>query len=390
LGNTHVSPRLTDPSLQRVDLPGLNGRLRDSNRRSTRTGCVDERARAMAEMPFALEGTEPSCPKHMVFGPCGGVRDDASCEFGSRPCPFTALIDAVPWTSTPHYGPAASSSLLDAITRGPVVVTDLSLPPFDAVGLAEVVGLLAGSADALLVGEHQNRPDYPPTLLAALISDAGGIPWVTLTCRDRNRLVLEQDLAGLQFAGADGVLCVTGDGRAHGVRPGVTQVFDLDGTRLAALAASAGLAVAVPESPTAVPRTLRPQRLMQKQRAGAHLAILNHVGKTSDVAAFVAAARNCGLTIPVIASVTVFTDERSVQGLQGFPGLQLDKARIASVLDAEDPCAAGIDSAVDEAQELLRIDGVVGVNVSGMASGAGVLRGAEIKAEVGLRIKETQ
>ena len=83
-------------------------------------------------------------------------------------------------------------------------------------------------------------------------------PWMTLTCRDRNRIVLEQELAGLAVAGADGVLCVTGDGRAQGVRPDVTQVFDLDGTRLAALAAVAGLTVAVPEAPDAPPRPLRP------------------------------------------------------------------------------------------------------------------------------------
>jgi len=47
------------------------------------------------------------------------------------------------------------------------------------------------------------------------------------------------------------VLCVTGDARAYDVRPDVTQVFDLDGTRLAALAASVGVPAAVAETPTA-------------------------------------------------------------------------------------------------------------------------------------------
>lgn len=333
---------------------------------------------------------EPLCPKHMVYGPCGGVRDDASCEFDPRPCPFALLAGPVPWPSSAARGPDPVSSLLRACTRGPVVLTDLSLPAFDASGLAEVVGVLVDSADALLVGEHQNRPDYPPTLLAALIREAGGTPWITLTCRDRNRLVLEQELAGLQLAGADGVLCVTGDGRASGVRPGVTQVFDLDGTRLAAMAASVGLAVAVAESPASLPRALRPQRLVQKQRAGAHVAILNHVGRASDVSTFVSSAQSYGLTIPVIASVLVFTDERSVLGLRGFPGLQLDDDRIATVLGAPDPRAAGIDSAVAEARQLLGIDGVVGVNLSGMASGAGVLAGAEVKAKVGRRIRAAQ
>ena len=49
--------------------------------------------------------------------------------------------------------------------------------------------------------------------------------WTTLACRDRNRVVLEQELAGLAAVGVDGVLCVTGDGRgrerAAGRHPGV-------------------------------------------------------------------------------------------------------------------------------------------------------------------------
>ena len=37
------------------------------------------------------------CPKHMHYGPCGGVRDDLSCELGDRPCPF-AVGPLPEWT----------------------------------------------------------------------------------------------------------------------------------------------------------------------------------------------------------------------------------------------------------------------------------------------------
>ena len=111
-----------------------------------------------------------------------------------------------------------------------------------------------------------------------MIADAGAKPWVTLACRDRNRAVLETELAGLRHDGLATVLCVTGDGRAYDVRPDITQVFDLDGTRLAALAATMGLPVAVAETPTAPPTDVcGPCRLVAKQRAGAQLAVLNHV-----------------------------------------------------------------------------------------------------------------
>jgi 5,10-methylenetetrahydrofolate reductase len=283
-----------------------------------------------------------------------------------HPCPFAEDAKPVVWSNPTAVNRApAGSQLLAAAERGPVVVTDLSLPAFDREAVAALTGILRESCDALLVGEHQSRPDFPPTLMAELIKDAGGVPWVTLTCRDRNRVVLEQDLAGLRVVGTDGVLCVTGDGRAHGVRRGVTQVFDLDGTQLAALANEMGHAVAVPESPEARPTQLRPGRLVQKQRAGAHLAFLNHVGHHSEVVRFVFAAHQLGLTIPVVAAVAVFTDEISARVLQSFPGLHLDPHQVEAVLSAEDPRAAGIEAAVAEARRLRQIKGVVGVTCPG-------------------------
>lgn len=332
------------------------------------------------------DGGVETCPKHMTFGPCGGVRDDASCEMRPYRCPFVIRGDPVPWPDANVARPS-SSGLLDALARGGAIVTDLTLPPYDAAAVAAITHVLSDSCDALLVGEHQDRPDFPPTMMAGLIREAGGVPWVTLACRDRNRVVLEQELAGLNLAGVDGVLCVTGDGRAPGVRPEVTQVFDLDGTQLADLAARRGHAVAVSESPDAVPRALRPGRLVEKQRAGAHVAFLNHVGDSNRVAAFIASARSQGLTIPVVAGVAVYTDEQTARGLQNFPGLCIDDSRIERVLAAPDVRSAGIQAAVDEGLALLAIDGVAGVNLSGRGSSLSELDGAEVKAEIGMQIR---
>jgi len=322
----------------------------------------------------------------MVFGPCGGVRLDLSCEMAAHPCPFAEQSRAPDWTE-PTPGDRPASALLDAISARPAVVTDLTLPAYDAEALARITAVLAGSCDALLVGEHQNRPDFPPTLMAALIRQAGGVGWLTLTCRDRNRLVLEQELIGARIAGADGVLCVTGDGRAEGVRPGVTQVFDLDGTRLAGLAATLGVPAAVAEAPGAPPRALRPARLLQKQRAGAQLGFLNHAGTVAELASFVRQCREVGVGIPLIAGVAVYTDPRSAHVLQNFPGLRLDPQPVARVLASADPVAAGIEAAVEEAAQLLAIDGISGVNLSGLASDRGELYAAEVKAEIGHRIR---
>lgn len=324
---------------------------------------------------WAVTTVAPGCPKRMEFGPCGGVRPDGRCEMQASPCAFA---DVVPWADPPVTGIAP---------RVPLLLTDFSCTPFDATDLAATAAVLSPSCDAVLVGEHQNRPDFPPTLMSRLLLDSGVTPWITLSCRDRNRVVLEQELRGLKLLGVETAFCVTGDGRGYDVRPDVTQTFDLDGPRLVALAAELGIVAAVPETPTAPPVHRRAERLVQKQRAGASMAVLNHVPTPSAVAHFMGTARAAGLVIPILAAVAVFTDVVSAAVLSGLPGLELDQTVVEEVINAADPVEAGIRAAVAEARALLAIDGVHGVNISGLASGAGTRIGAEIKAEVGARIR---
>ena len=115
--------------------------------------------------------------------------------------------------------------------------------------------------------------------------------------------------------------------------------------------------------------------------------MLNHAGSPAAVARFVADARAAGATLPFVAGVAVYTDERSARVLQAFPGLHLDDAAVDAVLAAPDPTAAGIAAAVDEARALLAIPGVVGVNLSGLASGRGEVAGAEVKAAIAEEIR---
>src|SRR6202012_5679464 len=165
----------------------------------------------------------------MVMGPCGGVRADGECEVVPHPCVFPA----------PARWPQTAAVAAVPLRRPPPILADFTARAYSVPMLTAVAGALAADCDAVLVGEHQNRPDFPPVLLASLLQSAGARPWITLACRDRNRIVLEQELNGLRYLGVDAVLCVTGDARAHDIRPAVTQVFALDRPRLAPRAAPA-------------------------------------------------------------------------------------------------------------------------------------------------------
>lgn len=316
------------------------------------------------------------CPKRMVMGPCGGVRPDYGCEV----LPGRCVFEHVPaWRQPQPPTPLANP---------PLILTDFTAEPYSPRSMETVAEVLAPSCDAVLVGEHHNRPDFPPTMHARMLIEQGLRPWLTLACRDRNRVVLEQELTGLRHLGVDAVLCVTGDARGYDVRPDVTQVFDLDGPRLTGLAASLGLSAAVAETPTAPPREQRAVRLAQKQRAGAAVAILNHCS-VSVVRRFLLDAAAAGVSLPVIAAAAVYTDEVSAGVLAGLPGLDLDTDAVNRVLGAADPVAAGIAAAAQEAQELLSIDGVVGINLSGLASSRGYRYAAQVKAEVGIAVRGT-
>jgi hypothetical protein len=143
----------------------------------------------------------------------------------------------------------------------------------------------------------------------------------------------------------------------------------------------------VAESPLSPPARVRAGRVRQKQRAGAGVCVLNHVAEPAQVAGFAAEVRAAGASLPLVAAVAVYTDERSA-GVFNLPGLRLDGAAVARVLAAPDPVAAGIEAAVAEARALLAVPGVVGVNLSGLASGRGPVFAAEVKAEVGRQVRE--
>ncbi|QJU54035.1 methylenetetrahydrofolate reductase C-terminal domain-containing protein [Herbiconiux sp. KACC 21604] len=336
-----------------------------------------------------------ACPKHMEYGPCGGVDFDGSCEVGAFRCVFLDL-PTVRWKgggegpdenspTAPRHG---ASAMRDLLATRQVVVADFPGRALDRASLEECVDALAGRVDAVLAGDSgRSRVQFSPAYRAHLIQQRGLPVWTGLNCRDRNRVALEGELAGLAEVGVAAVHCVTGDHTLTGDRPDAKPVFDLDSTRVAALARRAGHLVSVGESPTTPPHDRRAARLAEKVRAGAEICFVNHAGGAEPVRRFIAESRDAGAAPGFIACVPMVVDHGSAALLRSFTTLVLPEGFLDGILASSDPRRAGIDAALVLSERLLELDGVVGVNLSGGAADGHEREFAEALAEVADRLQ---
>lgn len=350
--------------------------------------------RAVAEAITLSARAEASarCPKHMEYGPCGGVGFDGECEVDAAlPCVFAAS-PALPWHGivggrTPSPGAAESAgarAMRALLAVRPVVVADFPARALDARSIAECADELRGSVDAVLAGDHGSaRVQFSPTYRAHLIARAGVAPMIGLNCRDRNRVALEGELAGLADVGVAAVHCITGDHTQTGSRPDAQPVFDLDSTELAALARAAGHLVTVAEAPTTPPVDQRPARLVEKERAGAELCFVNHCGGVEPVRRFIEAARARGSRAGFIPCLPVVLDAGSAALLRSFTTLVLPPGYVDGILAGRDVRAAGIAAAVELGRALLQVEGVVGIDLSGGAAPGEERAYARAVAEIG-------
>jgi methylenetetrahydrofolate reductase (NADPH) len=329
--------------------------------------------------------TFSACPKHMTYGPCGGVHADGTCEVASLVCPF-AKGDLAPWHDThakPQTITLAGQAFLETMQHRPVIVTDLPTAPLSAPSIRASADVLAGYADAVLLGDHgEARVQFPPAYRAMLVHQSGLATWPGLNCRDRNRVALEAELAALSHANVAGVHCITGDHPASGHRPDAQSVFDLDSTRLAALAHTSGVLVSVAESPAAIPTTERAFRLVQKVKAGANICFINHSGEAENYGNFIDAVRAHDIDIPFIAGLAVATSESSARAIQGFRNLVVPEGYLETIVSSSNPRKTGVRAAIKFGEALLAQPGVRGLNLSSVPTPGFELELAKDLAEI--------
>lgn len=341
-------------------------------------------------MTVDLPTVATGCPKNMVYGPCGGVAFDGGCEVADHACVFLGR-DLPRWPSDSDSRPprtAGAAAMADRLRAGNVVVADFPARAMDVDSLRGCAGALLGNVDAVLVGDSGTaRVQFPPAHRALLIQQVGLPVWAGVNCRDRNRVALEGEIVALAATSVAGVHCVTGDHTDTGHRPDAAPVFDLDSTRLAALARSAGHLVSVGESPATPPVAARPARLAEKVKAGADVCFVNHCGGAEEVADFIGALDPPLRPGAFVPCVPVVVDVGSALLLQSFTSMVLPIGYLDRILAAADPYAEGISAAIELSEQMLAQKGVSGVNLSGGPVHGGEAHFAAALAQIGAALR---
>ncbi len=318
-------------------------------------------------------GPEPDCPKRMIYGPCGDVGADGSCEVptqagGPLRCVF---LDVATRLDPSLRAPVQDApGRVESATTHPFIMSELPEDANSSTDIRRVARRLAGSVDAVLFGDaNWMRVRLPPSYRARLVQDEGLGAWPGLNARDRNRVALESELLALADIGVAGVHCVTGNHTHSGNRPDAMPVFDLDSTRLASLAAAVGLRVSVAASPHTPPVALRAVRTADKAAAGASVCMIDQPSSPVDVAAFIESTRSLGAaSMEFMAVVTVVLGRDDFDRWRQYPNARVPMGWAEHIGSSDDVGEAGRSLSLSLARDLLALSGVTGVVLASTAA----------------------
>jgi len=133
----------------------------------------------------------------------------------------------------------AVSGLAEKLQNGEFVVTAELLPPVgtDPTLLRERARSVKGLVAAVNITDGAGAKSHMSSLVAAHFMMQEGVePILQFTCRDRNRLGLQNDLIGAMALGMRNFLFLKGDDPKVGDQPDTKPVFDLDSQGLLTMA----------------------------------------------------------------------------------------------------------------------------------------------------------
>jgi methylenetetrahydrofolate reductase (NADH) len=284
------------------------------------------------------------------------------------------------------------SRLEEALNAGRFVLT-AELLSVDTGGVYEKFAPYEEYVDAVNATDNTSAHAHAsPLAVAIALKQLGMEPVMQLTCRDRNRLALEADIAGAALHGIENVCCLTGDDVTAGDEPEARRVFDLDSTQLLALGSAMAsgtylsgrhirpaphLFLGAVENPGAPPHDYRVDRALKKVRAGARFIQLQVGFRPERLEAFMREAVASGLAdraalLPSICLVRTPAALRYIDA--NVPGIEVPTETIERCERAADPEAECFEVACELAEHARSLPGVAGLHLISFRREAGIAR----------------
>jgi methylenetetrahydrofolate reductase (NADPH) len=287
------------------------------------------------------------------------------------------------------------SRLSDAIAAGRFAVT------------AELLTVNAGGLDAVRerfepYGDYvdaTNATDNTsahahasPLAVAIALKQLGMEPVMQLTCRDRNRLALQADIAGAALHGVENLCCLTGDDVTAGDEPEARRVFDLDSIQLIGVAEgmrrgeylsgrkidpAPQLFIGAVENAGAPPYDYRVDRAFKKVRAGARFLQLQVSFELERLSAFMreAHAKKLHEQCALLPSICLVRSPSSLRYMnEHVPGIVVPEETIARCERATDIEAECFEVACELADHARSLPGVAGLHLISFRREAGIAR----------------
>jgi methylenetetrahydrofolate reductase (NADH) len=284
------------------------------------------------------------------------------------------------------------SRLEDALAAGRFVVT-AELLTVDTSGVYEKFAPYEDFVDAVNATDNTSAHAHAsPLAVAIALKQLGMEPVMQLTCRDRNRIALEAEIAGAALHGIENICCLTGDDVTAGDEPEARRVFDLDSIQLLVTAGqmAAGhylsgrtidpppkLFLGAVENAGAPPFDYRVDRALKKVRAGARFLQLQVGFRPEQTEAFMREAVDKGLAAEcaLIPSICLVRSPKALRYIDGHvPGIEVPAAIIERCENAADPEAECFEVACELAEHARALPGVAGLHLISFRREAGIAR----------------
>ncbi|MDO8671998.1 MAG: methylenetetrahydrofolate reductase [Dehalococcoidia bacterium] len=281
----------------------------------------------------------------------------------------------------------SGSNLEKVLAAGHFAATSELGPPKSAnpAVVREKAKFLRGYIDAANITDNQTAIVRMSSVAAAYIALSEGVePVAQMTCRDRNRIMMQSDILGMAALGIKNLLCLSGDHQSFGNHPGAKNVFDIDSIQLLqmvknmrddkkfqcgdAIDVEPRLFIGAAANPFADPFDFRVIRLGKKIAAGADFIQTQLVFDVDKFARWMEGVRERGLhkQVKILAGVGPIKSVGAARYMKNrVAGIDVPDEIIARMAGAPKGKAKeeGLKICVEIIQRLKSIEGVAGVHI---------------------------